>query len=125
MLKLMKDMPDDVLGVLAEGKITEKDYETVFFSAVERKLREHQKIGLLYYLGSEFTGFKLGAMWDDTKLGMKHLSAWNGVALMSNHKMVNAFAKLFGYMFPCEYHVFKNSQFEEAKKWIAIKVTHG
>ncbi len=121
MLKLLKDMPSDVLGVSAEGKITGTDYDTVMIPAAEEKLKEHEKIGLLYHLGSKFTGFNLGAMWDDTKLGMKHFSAWDRVALVSDHGMINAFAKLFGHLFSCEFRVFKDSEFEEAKKWITKK----
>ena len=40
MLKIMNDLPDNVLGVLAEGKITGTDYETVLIPAIEKKLKE-------------------------------------------------------------------------------------
>lgn len=121
MLKLVKDMPDHVIGILAENKITGADYETILIPAVDERLKHHKKINLLYQLGTQFTGFDLGALWDDAKLGMKHLSAWNRVALVSDHAMVNAFAKLFAHMFICEFRIFKNSEFEEARKWIFEK----
>ena len=35
MLKLLEGLPDNVLGVSAEGKITGKDYETVLIPAIE------------------------------------------------------------------------------------------
>lgn len=38
MLKIMNNLPDNVLGVSAEGKITEKDYETVLIHAITNAL---------------------------------------------------------------------------------------
>jgi hypothetical protein len=119
MLKLLEGLPDDVLGVSAEGKITGKDYETVLIPAIEKKLKEHKKIRMVYDLGSSFTGFDLSAMLDDAKMGMKHLSAWDRIALVSDHAMINTFAKFFGHMLSCELRIFKNAELEEAKKWIS------
>ena len=121
MLKIMKHMPDNVLGISAEGKITGSDYETVLIPAVEQKMKTHKKIRMLYHLGSEFTGFDMAAMLDDTKIGMKYFSAWDRVALVSGHEWINTFARFFGHMFPCEFQTFKNEELDEAKKWIAEK----
>jgi hypothetical protein len=118
MLKIMNDLPDNVLGVSAEGKKTGTDYETVLIPAVEKKLKTNKKIRMLYQLGINFTGFDLNAMIDDAKMGMKHLSAWQRIALVSDHELINTFAKFFGYMLSCELRIFKNSELDEAKKWI-------
>ena len=48
MLKLLEGLPDNVLGVSAEGKITGTDYETVLIPAIEKKLKEHKKIRMVY-----------------------------------------------------------------------------
>ena len=119
MLKIMNDLPDNVLGVSAEGKITGNDYETVLIPAVEEKLKANKKISMLYHLGNSFSGFDLSAMIDDAKIGMKHLSAWEKIALVSNHEMINTFAKFFGYMMSCELRIYKNSELEDAKKWVS------
>ena len=69
MLKIMNDLPDNVLGVSAEGKITGTDYETVLIPAIEKKLKANKKIRMVYQLGNEFTGFELSALLDDAKMG--------------------------------------------------------
>jgi hypothetical protein len=74
---------------------------------------------MLYELGSSFTGFDLNAVFDDAKIGLKHLSAWDRIALVSDHEMINIFAKFFGHMLSCELRIYKNAEFEEAKKWIS------
>jgi hypothetical protein len=44
----MRDLPDNVLGVLAIGKITGTDYETILISALDEKLKSNTKIRILY-----------------------------------------------------------------------------
>ena len=121
MLKIMNDLPDNVIGISAEGKITGKDYETILIPALEEKLKTNKKIRMLYHLGSTFTGFDLNAMLDDAKVGMKHLSAWEKIALVSDHETINSFAKFFGYLMTCEVRIFKNDELDKAKKWILEK----
>jgi hypothetical protein len=118
MLKIIDDLPGNVLGISAEGRITGTDYETVLIPVIDEKLKTNKKIRMLYHLGSSFTGFDLSAMMDDAKIGMKHLSAWERIALVSDHEMINAFAKFFGHMLSCELRIFKNAELEEAKTWI-------
>lgn len=119
MLTIINDLPDNVLGVSGEGKITGKDYETVLIPATEEKLKANKKVRMIYQLGTKFTGFELTAMLDDAKMGMKHLSAWDRIALVSDHEMINTFAKFFGHMLSCELRIFKNAEMGEAKKWIS------
>jgi hypothetical protein len=121
MLTLLTGLPDNVVGVSAAGKITGNDYEKVLIPAVEAKLRKHNKTGLLYQLGDTFTGYDLNAFWDDAKIGMKHFSSWDRVALVSDHEMINAFARFFGHMFSCEFRIFGNAEVARARKWIAQK----
>ena len=120
MLKIMNDLPDNVLGISAEGKITATDYETVLIPTVEEKLKTNKKIRMLYQLGNKFTGFDLNAMLDDAKMGMKHLSSWEKIALVSDHEMINTFAKFFGYMLSPKINIFKNSELDEAKNELRI-----
>ena len=118
MLKILEGLPNNVLGVSAEGKIIGTDYETVLIPAIEEKLKANKKVRMIYQLGTKFTGFKLSALLDDAKMGMKHLSAWDRIALVSDHEMINTFAKFFGHMLSCELRIFKNAEMGEAKKWI-------
>ncbi|MEP6648217.1 MAG: STAS/SEC14 domain-containing protein [Saprospiraceae bacterium] len=119
MLKIINDLPDNVLGIEAVEKVTGADYENILMPAVDEKLKAHKKMRLLYYLGPDFTGFSLKAMMDDAEVGIKHLSAWDRVALVSDHAMINELAKVFGHLLPGKVRVFTNTGLDEAKKWIA------
>ena len=46
---------------------------------------------------------------------MKHLSSWEKIALVSDHELINTFAKFFDYILSSEIRLFKNSELEEAK----------
>ncbi len=121
MIKVINDLPDNVLGFSAIGKITGADYESIVIPALDEKLKTHNKIRMLYQLGTDFSGFDMGAMLDDAKMGMKNLSAWDRIALVSDHEMINSFAKFFGYLITCELRIYKNSEHEQAKEWISEK----
>lgn len=118
MLKLMNDLPGNILGIEADGEVTGTDYETVLIPAVDEKLKANEKIRILYYLGPGFTGFSLKAMMDDAGVGIKNYSAWERVALVSDHQLINGLAKFFFHLWPCEFRIFSNAELDEAKKWI-------
>ena len=98
MLHIMAGLPNNVLGVDAEDQITGADYETVCIPAVEEKFKTHKKLRLHCQPGHDFTGFDAAAMADDAKLGMKHLSSWEKVVLVSDQHLVNSFARFFPYL---------------------------
>lgn len=117
----MNDLPDTVLGISAEGTVTGADYQTVLIPAVEKTLKTDKKIRMVYWLGPQFTGFDLAALTEDAELGMKHLTGWYKVAMVSDHPMINTFTRFFGYLLSCEVRVFKNAELENAKKWVIEK----
>ncbi|CAN5530348.1 hypothetical protein BH10BAC5_BH10BAC5_04990 [soil metagenome] len=119
MLKIINDLPGNVLGIEGVGEVTAPDYENVLIPSVIEKLKENKKIRFLYYLGPGFTGFSMKAMIDDAGVGIKNFSAWEKVALVSDHQLINGVAKFFGHMLPGEVKIFENNKLDEAKKWIS------
>jgi len=118
MIKLMRDLPDNVLGVLTIGKITGADYETILIPALEEKLKTNAKIRMLYHIGNDFAGFELSAIWDDAKLGIKHLSEWERIALVSDHETINSFMKFFRHLITCQIRIYKDDELDKAKAWV-------
>jgi hypothetical protein len=75
-MRMIDDLRDGVVGIEAHGKVTGEDYETVLIPVVERALQAHRKIRFLYRIAPDFTGFTGTALWDDARLGMRHLGEW-------------------------------------------------
>ncbi|RII30926.1 MAG: hypothetical protein CXR30_03720 [Geobacter sp.] len=119
MIEKIPDLPDNVLGFKAKGTVTERDYETIIIPAVEDLFSRQEKIRFLYHLGEEFTGFEAAAIWDDTKLGMKHLTGWERVAIVSDTEWVRAAIKIFGVVIPGRVRAFHNNEIAEATRWIS------
>lgn len=118
MIEVMKGLPDNVLGVHASGQVTGEDYEKVMIPAVEAKLRDHDKVRFLYQVGPEFTGFDAEAMWDDAKVGLKHMTRFDKIAMVTDVDWIARDLKAFGFLMPCEVKCFNSDQLAEAKKWI-------
>ncbi len=119
MVKKIPDLPDNVLGFTAKGTVTTNDYESIIIPEVEALFSRHRKVRFLYHLGEDFSGFEAAAMWDDTKLGLKHLTAWERIAFISDIEWIRVAIRLFGIAIPGHVRVFHNREITEAKRWIS------
>jgi SpoIIAA-like len=119
MLERILGLPDNVLGFEAKGVVTGLDYESVLIPAVEEMLTRYEKIRFLYHLGNEFSGFDAMAMWDDAKVGLKHLAAWERVAVVTDVKWLLTAMKIFGFVIPAQVRVFGNGEIAEARQWVS------
>jgi hypothetical protein len=118
MVEQIPDLPENVLGFTAKGMVTANDYESQIIPAVEALFSRQSKVRFLYHLGEGFSGFEAAAVWDDTKLGLKHLAGWERMALVSDVEWVRAAVKILGFAIPGHVRVFHNRELAEAKRWI-------
>ena len=72
----------------------------------------------LYVLGAEYDGFSAGAMWQDTKLGMSDRTAFERIAVVSDHERLTSALGHFGWMFPGELRTYGLDQLDEATTWV-------
>jgi hypothetical protein len=118
MIRLIEDLPPDVIGFEAVGKIGAGDYKSVLDPAVDEALASHDKIRFLYVLGDDFDGYSGGAMWEDTKVGVSHWSKWEKIALVTDHAAYADGVKVFGWMVPGEIEVFSVADLDNARAWV-------
>ena len=116
MVEQIPDLPDHVLGFTGKETATADDYESVIVAAVEALFTRQSKVRFLYHLGEEFSGFEAAAMWDDTKLGLKHLAGWEKIALVSDVEWLRAAVKIFGLAIPGHVRVFHNRELAQATR---------
>jgi len=119
MIEVMMDLPDRVLGLRASGEVSAQDYKNVVVPAIEAKLTKHKKARLLYVLGDEFDGYTSGAAWEDAKVGMKHLTAFERVAVVTDVDWIEKMVRAFGFAIPGEVRVFDDDDLDEARLWIS------
>lgn len=118
MIERLTGLPDNVIGFSAHGQITAGDYEDHVVPAVEEALMSREKVRLLYHLGEDFDGFDAGAFWEDTKVGLSHLAAWERIALVTDVGWLRGATKAMGFMMPGHVRVFTNAELEIARNWI-------
>lgn len=109
---------DNAIGFSASGEVTAEDYESVLIPAIEGLLRNGKRIRFLYHLGPEFTGFSVGAMWDDAKVGLRHMTAWERIALVTDVGWLRRSVSLIAFTIPGEVKLFTNDDLAEAMRWV-------
>lgn len=119
MIEQIPGMPSGSLGFSARGVVTGDDYESVIVPDIEAAFALNRKLRILYHLGSEFEGFEARALWDDAKLGLRHVSGWDRVAVVTDIGWLRVATQTMGPLIPAEFRVFHNAEFAEAMAWIA------
>lgn len=119
MVEPIGDLPENVIAFEAKGKVTAVDYETILIPVVEQTLKKHPKVRLLYHLGDAFSGFEVQALWDDAKLGLRHLTSWERIAVVTDVGWISAATRAWGVAAPGVVRVFPNSELRAAKEWVA------
>lgn len=118
MIAQIVGLPPGTLGFRAHGQVSREDYENVIVPDVEAAFALNRKLRMLYVTADDFTGFDPGAMWDDAKLGMRHFSGWDRIALVTDVTWLRVTATAFGFAIPALFCLFHAREIEEATRWI-------
>ena len=118
MIELLPEFPDNVIAVSCRGKVTRRDYEEVLVPHVERMLEKHERLRLYYEVGPEFEGIEPGAVWEDFKVGVEHLSRWERIAVVTDVDWIGHSIRAFGFLIPGEIRIFAMKEVRQARDWI-------
>jgi hypothetical protein len=118
MIQTIPDFPDNVVAVTASGEIDADDYANIIAPAVERARQKYDKIRMLYHVESNLRDYTPGALMGDAKLGLKQLTHFEKIAIVTDNKVIASTVKPLGFLMPGKVRVFPNAELEEAKTWI-------
>lgn len=118
MIKLLDGFPEATVAVACEGHVTREDYEKILIPRVNDALARHGKVRIYYEIGPSFSGIDVGAVWDDTRLGLEHLARWERMALVTNVPWIRLAVGAFRFLMPGKLRVFDAAQADEARSWI-------
>ena len=119
MIEVLPDFPQGVVAMRCAGQITRQDYEQVVIPTLEAALAQHQKLRMYCQVDS-FSGMSPGAMWDDLKVGLEHLTRWERVAAVTDIDWISRATKLYAFLMPFEVRVYPLADAEQARGWIAV-----
>jgi hypothetical protein len=117
MIEELHDLPEGVIGFEARGEISASDYRDVVLPALERAFADGE-VRFLIVIDS-FKGMSGGALWEDLKVGVGHLSGWRRIAVVTDIEWVTHLTGLFGWMTPGETKVFPLEKRDVAIAWVA------
>lgn len=119
MIRVLDGMPDGVVGFTASGKLTTDDYTQVLVPAIEAASAGSGQIRILLDFTGSFDGVEAGAVWEDLRMGVRNFSAWERIALVTDHKWMRDGLTMFSWAIPGEARAFSASDRETAIEWLA------
>src|SRR5882762_6584151 len=122
MVEVIADMPPGTLGFRVSGRLTREDYINVLVPPLRQAVQAGERLRVLYAIGPELH-MEPAAIWEDLKLdvelGIKHRDAWERIAVVTDLVWLWRAFELFAWMVPGEMRLFRESEFEHAKTWLA------
>jgi hypothetical protein len=118
MLQSIANLPEGVLGFEATGEIQASDYRDVLMPAVKAVWDRGDEVRIVLVF-ERWEGMSTGAAWEDLKVGMKNITKWERIALVTDLDWMITVASLFGWMTPGELKRFPVAQRAEAIAWAA------
>src|SRR5579863_4821908 len=115
MIELIKELPDNVVGIVTRGRVTNEECDDILRPAMEKSLRRHNKVRLYYEVGSRFPG----AGWDDLDIAIDHLPQWERIAVVTNTTWVRQTVNALRFLIASEVRVFTTFESDEGRAWIA------
>jgi hypothetical protein len=115
MIELIKELPDNVIGIIARGRVTNEECDNVLKPAMERSLKRHGRVRLYYEIGSRFPG----AGWGDLDVAIDHLPQWERIAVVTDTGWVRQTVNALRFLLASEVRVFTTLEAQEGRDWIA------
>ncbi len=121
MLRLINDLPPQVIGLHAFANVTEEEYESALKQQIESLLNRHRKINFVLVLETDIKNFASGAWCGNKKIGLKYFFKWNKVAIVTDQKSVPGYSDLFKYIIPGKFMNFPLDNLDQAIRWVSGK----
>jgi hypothetical protein len=122
MLQFIKDLPEHVIGIHAIGQVSKEDYDKVLAPRLEELVAKQGEINYILVLeNNAITDFSAGAWYDELKLGLKHFTKWNKIAIVTDQKSIEWFSNAFKAIIPGQSKGFPLGKLDEAVAWVTEK----
>ncbi|TDQ11362.1 SpoIIAA family protein [Pedobacter metabolipauper] len=121
MLTVIENLPDYVFGVKATGEVTEVDLKDVLLPGLAALADKYGEIYYLLLLDTKVENFTPGAWIQDAIAGVKHLTKWKKMAIVTDQKAVENFTDIFSYVTPGEAKGFSIAEINAAITWVSLK----
>ena len=114
MIQVVEGLPDNIVGIVAKGRLTNDDWNRDIKPLIETSLKRHDKIRLYYEIGCRFPG----AAWEDLRIGLESIPQWERVAVVTDVGWVRHTVNALRFLIASDVRVFTSFQAPEGRAWI-------
>jgi hypothetical protein len=121
MFEPIEDMPAGTVGFRAHGALSEADYTDTLVPALRDAVAAGD-VRLLLVTAPDFDGSDIRGQIEEAKSHLKvggHRSDWKRVALATDNGWLRRSHRIWSRFVPVDVKVFKTSEEDEAKEWVA------
>ena len=121
MFEPIEDMPAGTVGFRAHGELTEEHYTGTLVPALREAVAAGD-VRLLLVTAPDFDGSDIRGEIERAKSQLKvggHRSDWKRVAVATDNSWLRRSHRLWSRFVPVDVKVFKTSEEDKAKAWIA------
>ncbi|WP_372807944.1 STAS/SEC14 domain-containing protein [Pontiella sp.] len=115
-IQLNEENEGQVLVVQVSGKLAKEDYEH-FVPEFERLVRSHGRLRLLFDM-TDFHGWDAGALWADTKFGVRHFGDIERIAMVGETKWQHGMAVFCKPFTKAMIEYFDHDHVADARDWL-------
>ncbi len=116
-IHLLAEDGGKILVVHVSGKLVTADYAD-FVSEFERLVQQHGKLRVLFDM-TGFRGWDAGALWEDTKFGIKHFGDIERLAMVGEKKWQHGMATFFKPFTKATTRYFDHADATSARTWLS------
>ncbi|WP_102106773.1 STAS/SEC14 domain-containing protein [Oceaniglobus roseus] len=119
MIEVTPSPTEGTLEIRYSGTISEEDYTRALIPALDAAMAEHPRLRLLVRMESGFGDFTLGALFEDSRFGLKHWRGFDRVAIVADPGGMTRAIRAFSVFFPCPVMVFPLAGEDDARRWLS------
>ncbi|MDE0940711.1 MAG: STAS/SEC14 domain-containing protein, partial [Pirellulales bacterium] len=97
-------------------KLSKEDYE--HFVPRTEELMQNGKVRILFSM-HEFSGWEMGALWEDIKFDIKHFKDIDRLAMVGDKKWEHGMAMFCKPFTTAKLQYFDQSEIDQARAWLA------
>lgn len=123
MIQRISSLPETMVGFRAIGEVTKEDFDQVIIPAVNEIVEKTGQLNYLLVIDTSLKNFTAGAWIKDAILGIKNLTKWHKVAIVSDSEGIKKFTDFFSLLIPGEFKGFDHENLQQAIDWTASSAT--
>ncbi len=119
MVQQINGLQANVVGFEFTSDVTKEDYDNVVLPAIQKLVAQYDELNVIFLIHTDIENFTAGAWMQDAYLGLKNITKWRRMALISDSAFVHTTTPVLSLMVPGEFKAYKESEKDAAIAWVS------